>query len=385
MKRLGMLWIVPLLGNFTAPHLPKTPEFLSPSHSPNPIGGTYSPLSDLQTSVAALNAGDLVLGVSSQSVVGLLSSSTDDQEPLQTSVAQAFKDWTRATRSHFEMLALDIRVERVTRKLPSDLGWSVWSSDQSTEQTGSSQLQHCPRSPFQSEQHQRRATVYQVWIEHDLIAEFPQSQTAQDFANRLQDAIYDTRFDPERLYPEFIDGKPGAKVGETVLFKVDGFDERFLGRNRELLAIAWVNNLRHALDAQPIPLADAQTQLYGLTDTSERLEGIASWYGPYFHGRKTAAGETFDQNEFTAAHPSLPFDTYLKVTNIESGESVVVRVNDRGPYVGIRSLDLSREAARCIGSEVTGVVPYEAVILSQAEPTDAESDEVVNTQNIAHR
>lgn len=77
--------------------------------------------------------------------------------------------------------------------------------------------------------------------------------------------------------------------------------------------------------------------------------GLASWYGRQFHGKKTASGETFDMNALTAAHPSLPMNCYIKVTNKDNGKSVVVRVNDRGPFHGNRVLDLSYGAAKQIG------------------------------------
>jgi rare lipoprotein A len=76
-----------------------------------------------------------------------------------------------------------------------------------------------------------------------------------------------------------------------------------------------------------------------------RQVGTASWYGPGFHGRKTASGERFDQNKLTAAHRSLPLDTVVKVTNLDNGKAVKVSINDRGPYVGNRVIDLSRAAA----------------------------------------
>lgn len=76
---------------------------------------------------------------------------------------------------------------------------------------------------------------------------------------------------------------------------------------------------------------------------------VASWYGPGFHGRKTASGERFDMNALTAAHRSLAFGRLVRVTNAASGRSVVVRVNDRGPYAHGRSIDLSRAAARAVG------------------------------------
>ena len=83
--------------------------------------------------------------------------------------------------------------------------------------------------------------------------------------------------------------------------------------------------------------------------------GVASYYGPGFHGRRTANGETFNQNAMTAAHRTLPFGTKLKVTNLNNGKSVIVRVNDRGPYSGGRILDLSVAAAKQIGSTQSGV------------------------------
>jgi rare lipoprotein A len=77
--------------------------------------------------------------------------------------------------------------------------------------------------------------------------------------------------------------------------------------------------------------------------------GIASWYGPGFHGQRTASGEVYDQHALTAAHPSLPLGTRVSVTNLTNGRSVVVRINDRGPYVDARVIDLSYAAARAIG------------------------------------
>jgi rare lipoprotein A len=77
-----------------------------------------------------------------------------------------------------------------------------------------------------------------------------------------------------------------------------------------------------------------------------RQVGTASWYGPGFHGKKTASGERFDQNKLTAAHRSLPLDTVVKVTNLDNGKAVKVSINDRGPYAGKRVIDLSRAAAR---------------------------------------
>ena len=79
-------------------------------------------------------------------------------------------------------------------------------------------------------------------------------------------------------------------------------------------------------------------------------EGLAVWYGPGFHGKRTASGEVYDMHTLTAAHPTLPFGTRVRVTNLKNGRSVVVRVNDRGPFGGRYIIDLSYAAAKAIGA-----------------------------------
>ena len=94
-----------------------------------------------------------------------------------------------------------------------------------------------------------------------------------------------------------------------------------------------------------------------------RETGIASWYGKPFHGRSTANGEVYDMNGVTAAHKTLPLPTYVRVTNLETGRALTVRVNDRGPFVHGRIIDLSRRSAQLLGFEKNGVarVRVEAV------------------------
>ena len=91
--------------------------------------------------------------------------------------------------------------------------------------------------------------------------------------------------------------------------------------------------------------------------------GAASYYGKRFHGRRTANGERFNMNSMTAAHKSLPFGTKVKVTNKRNGRSVVVRINDRGPYHGGRVIDLSRAAAAKIGMIGSGTAPVSIDVL----------------------
>jgi rare lipoprotein A len=96
---------------------------------------------------------------------------------------------------------------------------------------------------------------------------------------------------------------------------------------------------------------------------TKRVSGLASYYADKYHGRTTASGERFDQNAMTAAHRTLPFGTKVKVTNVENGKSVLVRINDRGPFVKGRIIDLSRSAFARIGSTRAGVMPVEIEVL----------------------
>ncbi|MCL2186136.1 MAG: septal ring lytic transglycosylase RlpA family protein [Treponema sp.] len=102
-----------------------------------------------------------------------------------------------------------------------------------------------------------------------------------------------------------------------------------------------------------------------------KQEGIASWYGREFEGRPTASGEIFDASQLTAAHPSLPFGTMLIVTNTHNNKKVTVRINDRGPFVPARIIDVSRAAAEQLDMIVTGTAPVKietvnGVVLSTA-------------------
>ncbi len=109
---------------------------------------------------------------------------------------------------------------------------------------------------------------------------------------------------------------------------------------------------------QYVPIAQAQ---------GFRQRGIASWYGRRFHGQKTASGETYDMYAMTAAHPTLPIPSYVRVTHLASGRSVVVRVNDRGPFHASRIIDLSYAAAAKLGFVLAGSaeVQIEAVVPAQ--------------------
>ena len=126
-------------------------------------------------------------------------------------------------------------------------------------------------------------------------------------------------------------------------------------------ALQVANRLRYQLgNAAPLKTVEGMpkpknVQTLAMGPIRFQVQGMASWYGPGFDGNYTANGEVFNQYALTAAHRYLPFGTKVRVTNLDNGRSVVVRINDRGPFVGDRVLDLSRGAAQILGTVSTGV------------------------------
>jgi rare lipoprotein A len=134
-------------------------------------------------------------------------------------------------------------------------------------------------------------------------------------------------------------------------------------------ALQIANRLRRLLgDAPPLarveglPVPAAPDGRLGIVTST--LSGMASWYGPGFHGRRSASGEVFNQNALTAAHRTLPFGTQVRVTNLSTGQSVVVRINDRGPFGHGRVIDLSAAAASQIGLRASGVGRVQLEVLA---------------------
>ena len=106
-----------------------------------------------------------------------------------------------------------------------------------------------------------------------------------------------------------------------------------------------------------VPVNDADNSInQSVLSYTDKGTMIASWYGPKFHGKLTANGEVYDQMAFTAASKKLKFGTLLKITNLRNNKSVIVRINDRGPYVRGRNLDLSKASALALGMMHRGVV-----------------------------
>lgn len=115
------------------------------------------------------------------------------------------------------------------------------------------------------------------------------------------------------------------------------------------------------------PYRIAGKWFYPREDTSYDEVGVASWYGEAFHGRQTANGEVFDMNALSAAHPTLPLPTYARVTNLENGKSIVVRVNDRGPYAHDRLIDLSARTAKVLGFAHQGTAKVRVQYVGRAD------------------
>lgn len=120
-------------------------------------------------------------------------------------------------------------------------------------------------------------------------------------------------------------------------------------------------------------------------DVNYRAEGMASWYGDDFHGRYTANGEIFDMNAITAAHPTLPLPSYVRVTNMRNKRSLIVRVNDRGPYAHNRLIDLSRHSAHLLGFKGHGVAPVRVEYVGRAPLAGSDDMKLIATLRIDGR
>lgn len=190
-------------------------------------------------------------------------------------------------------------------------------------------------------------------------------QQAEAIAAQLNQLAQDPNFDANTIQLKFEQTTKQyvIKTGETTLISLNQntvLPEKRLAKHQSALQIT--NRLRRLMGgADPIATAPAAPQMVNVSNTAaynslNRIKGgMASWYGPGFHGRRTANGERFNQYALTAAHKSLPFGTKVKVTNLRNGRSVVVRINDRGPFVHGRVIDLSKGAAQVIGVHNSGV------------------------------
>ncbi|PSN17415.1 hypothetical protein C7271_17845 [filamentous cyanobacterium CCP5] len=304
------------------------------------------------------------------SLLSSYASTTPQWEQLEETVSTAihedaiadFSD--RSDRPESGVDRLSPLIASLSKTFSPSFDWDMWEAIPEVAVvsiTDSSTAYQPPSSCFPTPQLAEQPR-YQVWLHDRLIGETTEPEAAQQVVQGLRRLLTTEPFDPQAVQPLITDSYAAVGLDKNIVFVIDdGFGVE--ANQHKLAAVYWTNNLRQAFDLPPVDLAIAQMATLGITATDQQFSGTASWYGPYFHGRITATGETFNQYHLTAAHPSLPFGTYLKVRNQLNDKTVVVRVNDRGPYIGDRSLDLSYAAAQCLGSEVVGVIPYEATIL----------------------
>jgi rare lipoprotein A len=209
---------------------------------------------------------------------------------------------------------------------------------------------------------------------------------AEDLADRLQDLLKGEKLDPSKLVP--------ACEGQLAAIRVDGSTvvKLEVPESNKCSALEYslklVNSIRTILGAQQIPanflkLAESQSPEQALTaclnhtalpslniapdNFSPNFSGHASWYGGKFHGRRTSNGDRFDMHGLTAAHRTLPFGTKLLVMNRRTGASCVVQVNDRGPFVDDRVIDLSRGAAEKLNMLSSGVAMVDCMVINPAD------------------
>ena len=207
----------------------------------------------------------------------------------------------------------------------------------------------------------------------------------EDIAAKLDQLLKNKKFNAQKLYP--------VKTADGIIFKVEGTELFKLSavdvadvvsmethpvepKSTEY-GLKLANIIRETFGAKALPLSflklaeltarrsvDTMAAIAGASVTG-RFSGTASWYGPHFHGRKCSDGTRFDQEGLTAAHRSLPFGTKLLVMNRKTGDSCIVKVNDRGPFVGNRVLDLSKGAARQINMLGSGVTMVDCIVLGK--------------------
>lgn len=209
---------------------------------------------------------------------------------------------------------------------------------------------------------------------------------AENLADKLQDLLKGEKLDPSKLVP--------ACEGQLATIRVDGASvvKLELPEGSKTTALEYsfklVNSIRTILGAQQIPasfikLAETQSPEQALTaclnhtglpslnvapdNFSPNFSGHASWYGGKFHGRRTSNGDRFDMHGLTAAHRTLPFGTKLLVMNRRTGATCVVHVNDRGPFVDDRVIDLSRGAAEKLNMLSSGVAMVDCMVINPAD------------------
>ncbi len=196
-----------------------------------------------------------------------------------------------------------------------------------------------------------------AWFVKDL-GEFTTEKRANIYANNIKNYLTKNG-NPNDIKPYRNGSQTFIRANGTNLITVDELNARAVGVSTHELSYTWANNTRIALGAAPLK-KDYSALSRGMSGNNSRYlgqvtVGVASWYGGEFHGRRSSDGSRFNKEEFTAAHRTYPFGTLVKVTNLKNNKSCVVKVTDRGPFVGNRVMDVSKQAAQEIGMISSGI------------------------------
>jgi rare lipoprotein A (peptidoglycan hydrolase) len=230
-------------------------------------------------------------------------------------------------------------------------------------------LWRCPASLTQPLPIRKAHPHFPVKMQGCVVAYVSTAQQAQNLSQQLDRQLQTAQTDWAAVTPQVTGDRVSIRFGQQHWLTLEPTIAAQFKAHPHQLITDWANNIRIVAGHRPLTLAQAQQQMYAVAPTAQVAQGEASWYGPYFHGRMTANGETFNQHDLTAAHRTLPLGTYVQVTNRQNGRSVVVRINDRGPYLDEdrRIIDLSHRAAQTLEGETKGIVPIELVVL-KAQP-----------------
>lgn len=196
-------------------------------------------------------------------------------------------------------------------------------------------------------------------------------ELVEDIAAKLDELVRDNKFDPEKLLP--------AREGDLVAMRIDGTTiikfpvpevtepSKTPSSSPLETGLKIVNSIRNSFGVSTLPLSFLKLAETAYQDVKGigHFSGGASWYGGRFNGRKTSDGSKYDQEGLTAAHRSLPFGTKLLVMNRKTGDSCVVKVNDRGPFVDGRVIDLSKGAAKQLNMLGSGIATVDCLVLEQ--------------------
>lgn len=180
-------------------------------------------------------------------------------------------------------------------------------------------------------------------------------------AHRLADYA-NKGYPPDTIFPDVVNGQVAVCWQGKLIATVDAAHAKLNHTTKYLLAKVWANQMRRALGTGAVP---REHVLDRDEDGVITAYCVASWYGARFYGRSTASGQIFNGVDNTAAHRYLPFGTEVRVTNLHNGKSILVTINDRGPYVAGRAIDLSSAAAAAIGLKDQGIGSVKLEVMGQ--------------------